>query len=69
MRTDPRMLEAFDRFREQISDAYRTAQEQLKEGKYNEAHSTLAHIAQVHAKTALSLRNVLIRRGLVEDDE
>jgi hypothetical protein len=63
------MLEAFDRFKGQIDAAYARARQMLDAGDYEGCHTVLAHIAQSHAKTSTSMRNVAIRRGKMKGDE
>lgn len=63
------LLSAFDKFVSQVNDAYATAREHLDAGRYSACQQVLAQIAQSHARTSLSLRNVLVRRGLERSDE
>lgn len=63
------LVEAFDKFKIQIDDAYTVARAQLMEGDWPGAQRTLATIAQTHARTSLSLRNVLVKRGLIVGEE
>lgn len=66
---NPAFMEAFDRFKKQIDVAYDRVREHIKTGHYNEAQEELARIAQVHAKTSLSMRNFLIRNNLMPGDD
>lgn len=61
------MLEAFDRFAERMADRYSQVRDCLVAGRYIEAQQLLADIGISHAKTSLSLRNVLVRDGLMEE--
>jgi outer membrane protein assembly factor BamD (BamD/ComL family) len=62
----PAMLAAFDKFKKQIDDKYAEARRQLETGELEYAQRTLAQIAKSHAKTSLSLRNLLIRTGRIK---
>lgn len=62
------MLKAFDAFSARISDRYAEARVCLERGEYAEAQAILAALTTSHAKTSLSLRGVLIRDGMLEDD-
>lgn len=68
MTTDD-ILTAFDRFKQQIDDAYTLVRQQLEQGQFDNAQKTLAKITQTHARTSLSLRNVLIKRGLIQGEQ
>lgn len=69
MTSNERMLEAFDKFKGQVDEAYTTVREQLEAGNFIGAQATLAAIAKVHAKTSLSLRTYCIKRGLLPEEE
>ena len=62
------MLEAFDKFTQQVLDTYAVARGQLARGEYARAQETLAGLAEHHAKTSLSLRSFLIKTGRVTED-
>jgi hypothetical protein len=62
------MLRAFDAFSIRITERYAEARAFLAAGKYVEAQSVLASLAQSHARTSMSLRGVLVREGLLEED-
>jgi hypothetical protein len=62
------MLKAFDAFSNRITERYAEARAYLAAGKYVEAQSVLAGLAQSHAKTSMSLRGVLVKEGLLEED-
>lgn len=61
------MLKGFDRFSSRISQRYGEVRDCLAAGRYEEAHSLLADIAVSHARTSLSLRNLLVKEGLLKD--
>lgn len=62
------MLRGFDRFTARIAERYDEARACLDADKYEEAQAILASLTTSHAKTSLSLRSLLIREGLLEDD-
>lgn len=62
------MLAAFDSFVARIAARYQEARELMAQGKYAEAHQILATLATSHARTSMSLRNVLVRNGLLPED-
>lgn len=68
MTTDD-ILAAFDRFKQQIDDAYVVVRDQLEQFDFEGAQKTLSKITQTHARTSLSLRNVLIKRGLIKGEQ
>jgi hypothetical protein len=61
------MLRAFSEFSARITAAYDQTAELLRDGDYVAAHEILSELAQSHAKTSLSLRNLLVKEGLMED--
>jgi hypothetical protein len=61
------MMEGFDAFVARINLRYAEARACLDRGDYVEAHRILARITQSHAKTSVSLRNVLIKQGKLEE--
>jgi hypothetical protein len=61
------MLRGFDKFSSRITQRYGEVRDCLAAGRYEEAQSLLADIAVSHARTSLSLRNVLVKEGLLED--
>lgn len=61
------MLEAFDAFSSRMARRYEQVRDCLTHHRYEEAQQLLAEIALSHAKTSLSLRNVLIKDGNMED--
>lgn len=67
--TPDKMVEAFDRFKGQIDEAYAAARHFLEQGDYPGAQAVLARIAQVHAKTSLSLRTYCMKHGLLPGEE
>jgi hypothetical protein len=62
------MLAGFDAFTNRIFKRYGEVRDCLATGRYEEAHVLLTAIAITHAKTSLSLRNVLIKDGKMEDN-
>lgn len=62
------MLEAFAKFASRISNQYDNALAALERDDYVEAHRILSALAISHAKTSLSLRNQLVREGLLKED-
>jgi len=62
------ILAAYDRMTAQVMDAYTAARQALVDGDLVKAQHILARIAQSHAKSSLSLRSVLIKRGLLTED-
>lgn len=65
-RKKAQMLAAFDAFAARIAGQYELAAAALAEDNYVEAHRILSELAQSHAKTSLSLRNQLVKDGLLE---
>lgn len=63
------MLKAFDAFATRIAARYADAAECLRDGRYEEAQTILAELATSHAKTSLSLRGVLIRDGVIKEEQ
>ena len=61
------MLTGFDAFTDRIMKRYDEVRDCLKAERYEEAHILLATIAQSHAKTSLSLRNLLVKDGRLSD--
>jgi hypothetical protein len=64
-----KMLEAFDAFSTRISDRYSEARQLIEQDRYAEAQQILARLATSHAKTSLSLRNFMVRQGLLPEDD
>lgn len=62
------MLAAFEQFAARIAGEYEKALDALARDDYVGAHRILAELAQSHAKTSLSLRNQLVRDGLLEEN-
>lgn len=62
------MLKAFDAFAARIAERYAEARAFLAAGKYEEAQAILAQLTMSHAKTSLSLRNVLVRDGVIKEE-
>lgn len=61
------MMAAYDQFVGRITQRYEQARDCLAAGRYVEAHLILAGITTSHAKTSLSLRNVCIKEGFMEE--
>lgn len=61
------MMQGFDKFAARMAWRYNEVRDCLDAGRYEEAQILLAAIAISHAKTSLSLRNVLIKEGLVTE--
>jgi hypothetical protein len=61
------MLAGFDAFTDRLSRRYGEVRDCLAAGRYEEAQLLLTAIAITHARTSLSLRNVLIKDGKLED--
>lgn len=63
------MLRAFDQFSARISSRYAEARKALADGDYVKAQEILANLGISHARTSLSLRNLLVREGLLKEDD
>lgn len=63
------MMKGFDKFAARMSKRYDEVRDCLVAGRYEEAQSLLADIATSHARTSLSLRNVLVRNGELEESK
>ena len=63
------MLRAFDAFAGRIADRYADARKALEDGDYVKAQEILAKLGISHARTSMSLRGVLIREGLLTEDD
>lgn len=63
------MLRGFDRFVSGVNAAYAQARAALERDDYIDAQRILAGIAVRHAKASLSLRNVLVKNGKLEEDK
>lgn len=63
MRNKPAMLVAFDKFSDRMAKRYAEVRDCLNANRFEEAHILLADIAKSHAKTSLSLRNLLVRES------
>lgn len=68
-KSDAAMLAGYDRFVARMNELFAEARASLVAGHYDEAYATLARMSQSHARTSMSLRNVLVRNGLVEEDK
>lgn len=63
------MLRGFDKFVRGINAAFGEARAALVREDYVGAQRILASIAVRHAKASLSLRNMLIKNGKLEEDK
>lgn len=68
MKRHAAMMVAFDRFSSRMAKRYSEVRDCLAAERYEEAHILLVDIGTSHARTSLSLRNVLIREGKVKDE-
>jgi hypothetical protein len=64
-----RILEAFDKFKATMDESYHLVRDSLEDGRYEDAQRILARIGVTHAKTSMSMRNYLIKQGLIKGDE
>lgn len=64
-----RMLKGFDLFIDRITDRYQEARNCIEQGNYVEAQRILASLATSHARTSMSLRNFMIRKGFLPEDK
>lgn len=62
------MLKGFDAFSERMASRYSEVRDCLRAGRYEEAQVLLSDIALSHAKTSLSLRNVLVKNGVIKEN-
>lgn len=60
------MLAGFRNFADRIARRYDEAYKAIERGDYEQAHQILSDLAVSHAKTSLSLRNLMIRKGFME---
>jgi hypothetical protein len=63
------MLAAFEKFAARISGEYERALDALERDDYVTAHRVLSALTISHAKTSLSLRNQLVKDGLLKETE
>lgn len=63
------MLKAFDAFANRIAERYAEARQYLADGEFEKAQEILAALTTSHAKTSLSLRGVLVREGVIKEDD
>lgn len=59
------MMGGFDKFMARMAKRYSEVRDCLDAERYEEAQVLLSDIAMSHAKTSLSLRNLLIRQGRI----
>lgn len=62
------MLKGFDRFSERMAQRYSEVRDCLQAERYEEAQLLLSDIAVSHARTSLSLRNVLVKHGVLKEN-
>jgi len=63
------MMRNFKAFMKRIEGKYQEAYLALELDDYVGAQQILAQLAQSHAKTSMSLRGVLVREGLLTEDD
>lgn len=63
------MLAAFAKHRKRVDDSLGEVQGYLTRGQYVYAQMKLANIVVSMAKTSLSLRNMLIKDGYIEENK
>lgn len=63
------MLKGFEAFMARIEARYHDAYVALELEDYVGAQQILAQLAQSHARTSMSLRGVLVREGLLTEDD
>lgn len=68
MRKGP-MLRRYDQFVDRMASCYAEVRACLERDDYVGAQRILADMGISHAKTSMSLRNVLVKEGLLEDTE
>lgn len=61
------MMKGFDQFSARMAERYAQVRSHLDEGRFEEAQALLADMAMSHARTSLSLRNVLIKNGVIQE--
>ncbi len=69
MRHKAAMLARYDQFVATMDRRYQEARAALERGDYVKAQSILAQMGISHARTSMSLRNVLIREGLIGTED
>jgi hypothetical protein len=68
VRNKQAMLNGFDKFAARMAKRYDEVKDCLKANRFEEAQMLLSEIATSHARTSLSLRNVLVRNGVLEEN-
>jgi len=63
------MMAGFDKFSARMANRYAEVRDCLNAERYEEAHELLADIAMSHARTSLSLRNMLVKDGKLMEDK
>jgi hypothetical protein len=59
------MMGGFDKFMARMARRYSEVRDCLEAERYEEAQLLLSDIAMSHARTSLSLRNLLVRQGRI----
>jgi hypothetical protein len=62
------MIRRYQLFVARMTETYAEVGARLEREDYVGAHQLLAEMGVSHAKTAMSLRNVLVQDGLMEDE-
>jgi hypothetical protein len=60
------MIAGFDAFSHRMTKRYAEVRDCLAAGRLEEAQTLLASIATSHARTSLSLRNILVQEGKLD---
>ena len=63
------MLKGFDVFTDRIAERYKEVREALEVDDYAKAQQILASLGVIHARTSLSLRNYMVREGLLKEED
>lgn len=63
------MMTGFDKFSARMAERYREVRDCLDAERYEEAYSLLADIGISHARTSLSLRNMLVKQGKLSEEK
>lgn len=63
------MLKGFDAFTDRIIERYKEARQALDDEDYIKAQDILASLGVSHARTSLSLRNYMVREGLLNEED
>lgn len=63
------MMDGFDKFSARMAKRYAEVRDCLETERYEEAYQLLSDIGISHARTALSLRNVLVKQGKLPEEK